>query len=549
MVPAINTSYTVAPEVKTSPGEALNKLTGIIVRGRWLILLTGVVVVVAIIAYLYRIPNRYTSEATLIVVPQQIPTRYVTPTSETNIGDALQTMTQDVLARGRLLDLIEQFGLYKEERKHLASEEVIDLMRKNIVIDPVDGAAGRQSTNAFKISFVAENGSLAQEVTSKLTLLFIQANLKTREEQAANTTSFLEAQVESAKEKLAEQEARVRDFKTQYLGELPEQQQSNLSILSGAEGQLQNITASLDRAQQQRVYMESLMESYRRLVTRGSPISLSGPASRPVPTSLQIAQNDLDRLQLEKAVLLTRYSPTHHDVRAIEQKIAATQSVMDGLQNAPGRTTENPPDAGNATSPPAVEEDNSIAQLRSQMESNRLEIANLTRDQETQKGVIAQYQSRLNLTPVREQQLTGILRDYELSKQDYTDLRSKERQSQLATNLEKQQGGQQFRLIEPPSLPDIPSSPKRVRLSLAAVGVGLLLGLAGAIIKEASIPTFRTTKEITRKLGAPFVVALPVVLTEKEEKRRTVWRAFEWLSGSVVLLAICAAEFYVLRHP
>src|SRR5580658_8086770 len=226
------------PETESSPFDILDRVKGILIRRRWWILLTAAVVSLATVAALYRLPNRYTSEATLLVVPQQVPSRYVTPTTETNIADALQAMTQDVLSRARLLELIDEFGLYTKERQRLAPEEVLELMRKYIEIKPAAPTPehpDRKDINSFNISFVAEKAALAQQVTSKLTSFFIQANLKTREDQATNTTNFLQAQLENAKNTLAAQEAKLRDFKTQYLGELPEQLQGNLAIFNAAQ--------------------------------------------------------------------------------------------------------------------------------------------------------------------------------------------------------------------------------------------------------------------------------------------------------------------------
>ena len=544
------------PEIESSPADTLQRVAGIIVRGRWWVLLTATVVSLTTVAALYQIPNRYTSEATLIVVPQQVPARYVTPNTETNIADALQAMTQDVLSRARLLELIDQFGLYSKQRQRLAPEEVIELMRDYIDIKPADPTPGHKEINSFKISFVAEKAALAQEVTSKLTSFFIQANLKTREDQATNTTNFLQAQLESAKSKLTAQEEKVRDFKAQYLGELPEQQQGNLAIFNGAQLQLQNLESSLDRAQQQRVYLESLISGYQRLAARGAPVSGVVPGSE-TPRSLsplQIAQNDLARLQIEQAKLLNTYKSAYPEVRAIESEISTVKALIESL-----RTAGNPSQANNASEPARTpqakvttetpEEDSSIAQLKSQLESNKLDIENIMKYEVQQKAVISQYQNRLNLTPVREQQLAGILRDYDLSKQDYTDLLGKEQQSQLATSLEKQQGGQQFRLVEPPSLPDLPSSPKRIKFSLMGVGGGLFLGLVVAFFTEFARPTFHTAREVSQRFGAPLVIGLPMVLIGSEKRRRVWKKTFELVGGSVLTLAIGVAEFYVLKHP
>ena len=133
---------------------------------------------------------------------------------------------------------------------------------------------------------MAEKGALAQEVTSKLTSFFIQANLKTREDQATNTTSFLQAQLDTAKKTLSDQEQAMRDFKAKYLGELPEQQQSNLAIFNGAQSQLQNLEASMDRAQQQRVYLQSMISGYERLAARGAAVpGAPGSERRQTPQS------------------------------------------------------------------------------------------------------------------------------------------------------------------------------------------------------------------------------------------------------------------------
>ena len=441
-----------AEVVESSPVDAVKHIGGIIVRGRWRILLIATIVSLATVAVLYQLPNRYTSEATLLVVPQQVPARYVTPTTETNIADALQAMTEDVLSRARLLELIDEFGLYAKERRTLAPEEILVLMRKYIDIKPVDPASGRKDINAFKISFIAEKAALAQQVTSKLTSFFIQANLKTREDQATNTTNFLQAQLDTAKQKLTEQESKVREFKAQYLGELPEEQPGNLAIFNGALSQLQNVENSLDRAQQQRVYLESLISGYQRLAAaRGIPVSnlpgiglsqdnfrQSSPAD-----PLQIAQSDLARLKAQRAMLLSRDKPGHPDVIAVDSEISAEQAMIQNLQasadskaaaahdtalakatpagTTSGTTAGTPSPTATATtvaakSPFVPEDDASITQLKSQLESNRLDIENLTKSESQEKAVIKEYQDRLNLTPVREQQLAGIFATRSLPK-------------------------------------------------------------------------------------------------------------------------------------
>ena len=153
-------------------------------------------------------------------------------------------------------------------------------MRHDVLIEPVVGKLGNGDVNAFKISFIADNPQKAQAVTQELTTLFIEQNLKARADQAATTTGFLHEQLENAKQTLTEHEQRLRDFKMQYLGELPEQQQGNLGILTGLETQLDNVMSNRNHAQQQRLYLESLLSQQARQRRRAGTAGISARGNR-----------------------------------------------------------------------------------------------------------------------------------------------------------------------------------------------------------------------------------------------------------------------------
>jgi succinoglycan biosynthesis transport protein ExoP len=556
-------------EADDTPGLTLDQVREILTRGRWWILLATFTSAVAAFALVYLLPVRFTSEATLLVVQQLVPERYVTPTSNLSIGDELQAMTQEVLARKPLLALIDQFGLYPKERQYLAPEQLITLMRKYIDIEPLEtaGTPGGRTFNAFRISFSAEKATLAQEVTSQLTSLFIKENLTVREDQATTTTNFLEENVDAAKKHLTEQEERLRDFKTQYLGTLPEQQGSNLAILSSAQSQLQNTTATLDRARQQRAYLESLLEAYRRLASRGVPLPAASNRGETfiADDPVLALQKELTRLQSTRTQLLSIYRENYPDVVTIDREIKEKQASLENLKSA-NRTATSfddssavPAASGSSAetlsapqsrkSSQESQEDPSIAQVKGQLESNRLEIESLERDEKERNATIAEYQRRLNLTPVREQQLSGLLRDYDLSKQEYQDLLGKKQQSQLAMNLEKRQGGQQFRLAEPPSLPTLPSSPKRLKISLGGACGGILLGLGLAVLTGMKNSKLYDENEVSRRFSMPLVVGLPLLLTTAEVRFRAWKKGLEWFAGSALILGVVGIEYYVYIHP
>lgn len=250
--------------------ETLGSILRTLKTRKLMILGTAALIAVLTAAALPLIPQKYTSEATVLVVKQQVPERYVTPTFSATISEELQAMTEEVLSRSRLMGIIDGLHLYSKERHKLAPEEVIEKMRKRIDITPLT-TPDRKDFSAFKIAYSAEDPQTAQDVTSRLTSLFLEENLKTRQDQATNTASFLSTQLDEVKGKLTLQEARLKDFKMQHLGELPEQQQSNLAILGTLQAQIQNVVSNRGRAQQQRAYLESLLTNYRNFAARGSP--------------------------------------------------------------------------------------------------------------------------------------------------------------------------------------------------------------------------------------------------------------------------------------
>jgi succinoglycan biosynthesis transport protein ExoP len=205
------------PEV-TSPEPAdesnlsgtLANIRSIIIRRRWWILLPTCCLSLFAVGLLRLIPNRYTSAATLLVVSQQVPQRYVIPNSTMDLSSMLEAMKQEVLSHTQLLKMIVDFDLYPQKRKNLAPEQLMAAMVKDIDIAPISGPQQR-GFDSFKISFTAENPLLAQQVTSTLTSLFINENLRTRTEQASNTTRFLHEQVAAKGKKLEEQEQQLRD--------------------------------------------------------------------------------------------------------------------------------------------------------------------------------------------------------------------------------------------------------------------------------------------------------------------------------------------------
>jgi polysaccharide biosynthesis transport protein len=529
------------PEETQDLRKTIHQFLGIAIRRRWWLIATTCVVASAVALGSLLLPNEFTSEATILVVQQQVPERYVTPNSTYSVQQALESLTQAVLSRSQLLPMINDFGLYPKQRRRLGPEGLVQLMRKNVQIDPIQKDPTSPDINAFRVSFTAQNPHVAQGVTSRLTSLFINENLRLQEQQDTGTTSFLKDQLADAKNDLDQQEARLRSFRMQYLGELPEQQDGNLAILSGLHMQLQNTMGEISRAQEQRVYLTSLLDQYKSLSTAtGAPV-LGAETVSP----LENAQMELVRLKSKQTSMLAQYTPAYPGIKEIDGEVAQQEKLIQTMQIKKKPASKKGKTSALTSTGTAMT--SSLVQLTSQLEENRVETADLVKGENALQAQITQYEQRLNLTPVREQQLSDIMRNYDLSKRNYADLLSKVTESELATSLEQRQQGQQFRVVDPASLPEKPSSPKRVKIALGGLAAGLFLGAALAFLIDSMDHAFYSEKDFSAYYKMPIVMALPEVLISSEQRMQSWKRVFEWCSATALVLVLLAAEYYVYR--
>src|SRR5208337_442983 len=240
-----------------------------------------------------------------------------------------------------------------------------------------------------------------------------------------NTTSFLEDQLDQARAKLTAQEAKLRVFKDQHLGELPTQTQSNLQILAGLQAQVQANQDSLNRAKQQNAYLESLINQYRAMDSGGSKSGETGGAA-----GLAAIDKELDLLKAQLADLTSHYTDKHPDVRKTKEQIARTEKMREQIvadMNSRANNSTSQPAAPSALDPKSAP----VLELESQLKANRLEIANREAEIKDEQSKINQYQARLNMAPVMEQQYADITRDYDQSKTDYESLLAKKNQSEM----------------------------------------------------------------------------------------------------------------------
>ena len=235
-------------------------------RRRWWLLLPLFFCWLTVWGVSWLLPSTYESQATILVEQQKVPEHFVTPNVTVNLQDRLQSMTQQILSRTRLQKTIDDLHLYAPLRglgRLFQSGDSVEQMRKDIKIELVQSQGRPADLTAFKIYYSGTSPSRAQQVNSELTTLFIDENVRSEQQSSQDTTTFLASQLEDARNKLEQQEAKVKAFKASRLGELPSQMESNVKILTGLQTQLESILRALDNAKQQKLYLDSQLQQFQ----------------------------------------------------------------------------------------------------------------------------------------------------------------------------------------------------------------------------------------------------------------------------------------------
>jgi polysaccharide chain length determinant protein (PEP-CTERM system associated) len=529
-------------EEQSGHGLDLQRYLGMVKRRHFHFLIPLFICWTLVWAASWVLPPRYQSTTLILVEEPTMPKDYVKPNiSDDNLQDRLQSITQQILSRTNLLHIIDQYNLYTLEHAQRSPDDKIVRMRKDIDIELIHGD-GRNEISGFKVSYKSRDPRLAQKITGELTNLFINQNLQLRQQQSEDTTQFLEAQLEAARTDLAAQEDRIRQFKAQHVGEMPGQLASNIQILQGLQSQLQTDEDSLNAARQQRVYLQSLADQYR---------TLQAPVKSPdgALVGLPAIDQQLQKLRAQLTDLSSRYTDRHPDVRKVKEEIAKTEKLRDQLSASVKNKTDGGTDSSNTFigAAPDATQAALLAPVESQLRSNQLEITNRERSIAALKAKVEDYQSRLNQEPIREQQLADLTRGYDQSKLNYDDLLKKKNESSMATSMERLQQGERFRVVDPPSLPQKPEFPNRLKFCGIGLGLGLALGIFVAGALEMLDDRLHTAKEIKGLLPADVIGEIPAIVNVTDERiaKRRIWLGWATAAGVFVTILVGSALSYL----
>jgi polysaccharide chain length determinant protein (PEP-CTERM system associated) len=467
-----------------------------IIKRHWLILVLPTAILTAVgYGITYVIPPEFLSKTLVIIETQKVADDLVKPVVDSNLDQQLASMTEQILSRSRLQPIIERYNLYASQ--HLTPDEKIELARKKIEVKPIHSEISRAGgLPGFNIIFKNSDAHTAQLVCGEITSLFINEDIKSHEESAEGTTDFLKGQLEDAKKSLDEQDEKLAEFQRQYVGKLPGEETSNVTMLTSMNTQLEAITEALTRMEQDKSYAEANLAQQTANAAAGA--SVGSPAGLPPsvsPNGPSTQQVELQALERQEADLTAHYTDDYPDVVQIRRKIADLRQEI--AKNPVPVTSGGSQAAAQSRTP----ESQGMQQMQAQIHALDIGIDQKKRQQAELQTSIRTYQDRIASSPLVQEQYKELTRDYQTAQTFYNTLLAQMNRAKMATDLERRQEGEQFVILDQPNLPDSPNFPKPILFTVAGLGAGLVLGLVIVAIleyKDTALATERDIWEFTK---------------------------------------------------
>jgi polysaccharide chain length determinant protein (PEP-CTERM system associated) len=444
------------------------------------------------------LPSRFKSSTLVLVEQPSVPTDIIKPVDTTDINERLASMQQQILSRTRLEPIIRQYGLFQSDINKLSMDDLVGELQKAIEVSPVLPMAETRASNlpGFFVHVTLDDPRTAQEVCTTVTSMFIEENLRRRQAHSEDTTQFLSQQLADAKAKLDEQDGKLAAFQSRYMGALPDDAATNLNLLSGLTSQLDAATQAISRAQQEKSFSQTMLSQQL------SAWEFAKGGQNPDTLAQQ-----LTTLQTQLTSLRSSYTDDYPDVIKLKADIAALQKRI--AETA--ATEEQKPDAEAPKNGKPLVEPTQITQLRAAMHIDDQVIAEKIKDQDQIKQQIKTYQTRIQSTPGVEQQFKELTRGYQTALLSYNELQKKRDDSAMATELERKQQGEQFRVLDPANLPDKPSFPNRPLFALGGLGGGVALGVGLTLLIELQNTSMRSERDVEFALRLPVLAIVPAI--------------------------------------
>jgi uncharacterized protein involved in exopolysaccharide biosynthesis len=555
----------------------IKDVRGFIKRRRKLFSIAFFIILIGGLIFALILPPIYKSEATIRLEGQQIPEDFVQPTISDFAEERIEKIGQQVMSRSKLLEVINEFDLYKDLKDKKTDTELVNKMRDNIKLETIraemTGNRGRSTTVtvAFILSFEGKDPETVKKVTETLANVHLEEDIKNRKIMVAGTTKFFENEIKRLKNDINNQEKKISEFKKNHLRELPSDQFYNLQAIARLEREISQTDMRLRVLQEKKLLVDSQLANVEPL----APIVVDGedfatnPNERLKMLRLQLASlqsgysskhpdikklkreirkleseveisdasvekvKRLNQLELQLATAIATLGHKHPDVKVLSKEIALLKKEINVTESAKLKISEEKPD-----NPVYIG-------LKTQIETVVMEIAALENERRKLNREIDQYQRRLEIAPAVEKELNALNRDYDNLKTKFSEMSNKLMNAQVVQEMEGEQKGERFSITSPAYLPEKPYKPNRLAIILLSVLISIGLSSALVVSQESLDDSVKTSNQLRELTGIPVLSSISQIVTDHEKR---VIRLKRLGLTFVTICLIAAVVYYVDRY-
>lgn len=526
------------------------------------------------------LPPVYKSSATILIEEQEIPSELVKSTVTTFADQRIQMISQRIMTRANLSEIINRFNLYASDTKSKTQEQIQEKMRESITVEPIsadviDPRNGQptKATIAFTLAFEYENPAIAQKVANELTTLFLNENIKNRTQSAESTTLFLSEEARRLKEKVQQIQNKLASFKEANFNQLPEISRMNQQELTSLNNELISLDSQERSLQERKFYLEGqlaqidpntmatgadglrVLDTKDRLKLLESQYpSAQATYSATHPDVLKMKReieslkkeigggsdlNDLNAELVSKkselAALKQQYSDKHPDVLKLQKQIGTLKESM-----LTSRKSDKLKDSLDADNPAYIT-------LKSQLASVNAEFTSLDYTRTQVKHKIQALRDSLRQAPLVEKEYSDLVQDLDNTNLRYREVSAREMEAQISQQLEVERKGERFSLIDPALEPEKPVSPNRLAILFLGIIFAAAASVGNVALAEMMDDAIYNEKSILAILGQAPLATIPYLESKDEsDHRRNQQRLFLFGSLAAFILAVICFHYFVM---
>ena len=518
-------------------------------RHRWYALAVAWLVCLAGWAVVFTMPSRYEASARIYVDTKSILGPLMQGLAvQPNLDQQVGMIARTLITRPNLEKVLRNSDLDIRAKNNTEKEELVDLLQSRIQL------IGTGKDNLFSLTYWDSHPDQAKKVVQALVNIFVESSLGDKRKDSESARRFLDEQIKSYEQKLVVAENALKEFKQKHMGVMPDDKQNYYSRLSEA-------STKLNQAQLELKEVENARDAIKNQIAGEDPVLL------PEETPAEVAEAERNKGNLKRNPELDeriqsleknldayrlKYTEQHPDIIATKRILAQLQEQKE-KENQEAKVTEEIEQVKRAEEAKALAGKGGpgmgasrqnlnpvFQQLKVALGEAEASVASIRARVNEFQNRLTDLKSQANMVPQVEAELSQLNRDYEVNKANYEKLLARRESATMSNEMDAGSGGMDFRVIDPPRVPPIPSSPNRPLLYTLVLLAGLLLGLALAFAMSQIRPMFGDREALREFTGLPLLGSVSMIWTA-EQKRKSRQRTLVYAMTCLGLLCVYGA--------